>query len=169
MKKIIFLMRVCVAFVLFTNCTDKNSKILIEIPDANFKAYLLENFDKNKDGNISLAEASWVKEIDCSNRNIQNLSGIEKFMELESLNCSNNQLDELELQYNKKLNRLICTGNNDPFNIYVGFSSPLLISNFKKPANNVEPQINQATNPLDMTKCSFDNNKMVIIAVKYDY
>jgi len=62
------------AMILLSNCSGIDSKV----------------FDTNNDGMISVLKAKTVKEIDCSNRNIKDLTGIEKFENLERLICSNN-------------------------------------------------------------------------------
>ncbi len=164
MNKIILSLGVCSTLLLFSNCTNKDSKVMLEIPDAKFKTYLLENFDKNADGNISLSEAKAVKEIDCSGLEIEVLNGIEKFASLESLDCSNNQLDELEIRYNKKLNKLVCTGNKEPLFIYIGMSSPLRNPNIQKPEANQPPQTaNMAVLPIDVSKVTYDKEKTNIM------
>ena len=104
MKRFILLLNTFVLVLAVLGCTQKNKQAAVKsvddnttyvsIPDANFKAFLLENFDANKDGEISLAEAKAVTDLDCSGKNIKKLDGIEKFTNLESLNCSNNQLEE---------------------------------------------------------------------------
>ena len=144
---------------LFSNCIDKDSKLIVEIPDANFKAYLLEHFDTNKDGDISLSEAKTIKEIDCSSRNINTLTGIEKFENLEKLNCANNNLGELELRYNKKLNRLVCTNNNNSMMVYLSMSSPLKNRNFVRPKDNATPEDAILINPIDVSKCIYDDGR----------
>ena len=157
MKKIILSLSVCSMMLLLSNCKD----VIVEIPDANFKAYLLENFDTNNDGNISQSEADAVKEINCSGREIKDLAGIEKFTNLESLDCSNNKLDDIEVQHNKKLNKLACKGNNIPFAIYIGMSSPLKNSAIKEPAAGNTPSnesMSTITTPLDNSKCSYDKD-----------
>ena len=166
-------------FLLLSNCTNRNSKsadkepvealdemAIIEIPDANFNAYLLENFDADKDGAISLAEAKKIITIDCSGREIKSLDGIEKFENLEFLNCSNNQLFELELRYNKKLERLICINNDTPDDdllaIYIGMSSPLRNKEIQQPLEKEEEQIF----PVDINKCTLDDK--IFISLSYD-
>jgi len=167
MKNLILSLSVCTMLLLFFNCSGNsknsdNSKIsddneIVEIIDANFKAYLLENFDKNSDGNISLSEAKAVKAINCAGKNIENLTGIEKFENLESLDCSNNDLIELEIKYNKKLNKLVCTGNKDQMFIYIGMSSPIRNQNIQRPKDNTPPQeVSSITTPLDLSKCTYD-------------
>lgn len=137
----------------------EESKTYFAIPDANFKAYLLENFDVNKDDKISLSEAKAVKEIDCSKRNIKVLDGIENFVNLERLICNDNQLEELELRYNKKLNWIVCKNNIDPLNIYFAKSSPLKNKKFVLPKNNDTPEPAQLVNPIDVSKVIFDAGK----------
>lgn len=156
MKKIILSISVCSVMLLFSACEDKDSKVMVEIPDANFKTYLLENFDKNSDGNISLSEAKAVKEINCSGKGIEKLDGIEKFENIVSLDCSNNQLDELEIRYNKKLNKLVCKGNKEPLTVYLGMTSPLRNPNVQKPANNAPSQADLNPQLLDESKCTYD-------------
>jgi len=168
MRKIILFISVLSLALLLSNCTNKSSKsiddskIAVEIPDANFKAFLMENFDTDKDGKISLAEAMAVTEINCSNRNIKDLTGIEKFENLVKLNCSNNQLDELELSYNKKIDWLNCSGNVDGMYVYFAMSSPISNKNFVLPENKADFTPEEAValgNPIDVNKCVFDWNK----------
>ena len=159
MKRVIRSMSVLSLMFLLASCVNKDSKQFVEIPDANFKAYLLENFDADKDGYISLSEAKAVIEINCSNRNIEALDGIEKFENLERLVCNDNQLDELELRYNKKLNWLVCNNNIVPLTIYFGMSGSLLNKNFVLPNENETPEAAQLINPFDVSKGVFDLDK----------
>lgn len=90
----------------------------IYIPDIDFRAYCIANFDTDKDGEISHAEALEVTNIDCSGEDgeyfmgtIHSLEGIEYFSNLQFLNCSNFQLHELDLSCNTQLLSLICDEN----------------------------------------------------------
>ena len=167
MKKFILTVSVLSAMFLLANCFGKAKKVnkvneaIVEIPDANFKSFLLENFDTNGDGNISLQEAKAVKKMDCSGKNIESLDGIEKFENLEYLDCSSNRLEEVELRYNKKLDRLICTNNDsdDYLRIYFGMSSPLVKKDYKRPADNREPDVATMVNFVDVNRCLFDGGK----------
>ena len=72
----------------------------VYIPDANFKKYLVKNakINTNRDSEIQLSEAkSYSGSIDCSNRSIQDLKGIEAFTTLTSLNCSFTRLASLDV------------------------------------------------------------------------
>lgn len=86
----------------------------LNIPDANFKEYLLENCDMNKDGRLTLSDAEkWnssesVKTFEVSNKNISSLKGIEYFTALEDLNCNNNQLTSLDVSNCTALTWLYC-------------------------------------------------------------
>ncbi|MDD6773223.1 MAG: BACON domain-containing carbohydrate-binding protein [Bacteroidales bacterium] len=110
----------------------------INIPDANFKAYLVENFDKNGDGEISALEAEAVTHLSVSTREIKSLEGIGYFINLQWLVCTpkyvsttgdldgnfklfdeNGQevygsLSELNLENNIRLTHLNCSGNPIP-------------------------------------------------------
>lgn len=85
----------------------------IQFEDANFKAYCVENFDTDGDGEISTAEAAVVTTIQCQSRSITSLSGIQYFTALTSLNCSNNQLTSLNVSNHTSLSSLNCSYNNN--------------------------------------------------------
>ena len=65
-----------------------NNNDIVNIPDANFKKYLVGNKDINTNGDkeIQVSEASVFNDtIDCRSMNISNLKGIEAFTALTSL------------------------------------------------------------------------------------
>ena len=86
----------------------------VNIPDANFKAYLVGDTDINTNGDneIQVSEASafngWL---DVFDENISNLKGIEAFTALKILNCEDNQLTSLDVSKNTALKTLDCYGN----------------------------------------------------------
>jgi hypothetical protein len=84
----------------------------VQFEDANFKAYCVENFDKDGDGKVSLREARNVEEIDvyCRN-NIKSLKGIEFFINLKKLICGWNELTSLDVSQNTALVYLRCEQN----------------------------------------------------------
>lgn len=84
----------------------------VQIPDAIFRTYILENFDVNKDGEISSEEADAIIKIECYTRGISSLEGIEFFPNLEELHCSNNKLTKLDISNNTKLKILRPFRNN---------------------------------------------------------
>lgn len=69
--------------------------ILVDIPDAQFRAYLAAEFDTNSDGILTPQEAASVTGIWCPSRQISSLQGIELFTNLTILDCSYNKLTEL--------------------------------------------------------------------------
>ena len=122
---------------------DYISKGNISVEDANFKAYLVANFDTDGDGEISYAEAEEITVIDVSTDNISSVTGIEcmpnlqglivygrtwnlggsgkltaldvsKNMALTNLDCCNNQLTSLDVSKNTALTNLSCGGNQLP-------------------------------------------------------
>ena len=80
-------------------------------PDALFRDYIAENADMDADGQLSELEVSGVTGIDVSDMGIQDLRGIEYFTELESLDCSGNELTSLDLSANAKLQSLNAENN----------------------------------------------------------
>ena len=111
----------------------------VMIPDANFKSYLVESFDADGDGELSNSEVQAVHKIECIDRPLHSLDGIEAFTALEELDCSyanhfergglkkidvshnallkvlrcdNNSLDTLDVSHNNELRELHCRNNN---------------------------------------------------------
>ena len=86
----------------------------IYIPDANFKSYLVDNFDTDGDGEISEEEALAVTEIDiaASLATVRSLAGVEYFVNLERLDCSYNRLTSLDLSRNTNLKELNASNNS---------------------------------------------------------
>lgn len=83
----------------------------VNIPDANFKAFLVGNssINTNADTEIQVSEASaYTGGINCNNMSISDMSGIEAFTSLTTLECSYNPLDNLDLSYNTVLATFYC-------------------------------------------------------------
>lgn len=89
------------------NCTQN-----INIPDSNFKQYLLQNFDYNNDGQICDSEAEKALIINCQNLNISSVEGINSFKNVALLNVSQNHILDLHIDNLKELTTLDCTYNN---------------------------------------------------------
>ena len=89
----------------------EEEKEIVPIPDENFKAYLVENFDTDNDGEISETEALVIKDIRCSRMEIASLSGIAYFTNLEILLCNENKLSSVDVSKNLQLKTLECGGN----------------------------------------------------------
>lgn len=60
----------------------------VEFEDANFKAYCVENFDTDGDGEISFTEAATVINMDFYTDNIKSIEGIRYFTNLQSLKAN---------------------------------------------------------------------------------
>ncbi len=80
-------------------------------PDTNFRTWVSNNCDTDKNGRLTKSELAQVTSMDVSNKNISNLKGIEYFWELTSLNCSVNNLTSLDLSWQASLTTLNCSGN----------------------------------------------------------
>ena len=83
----------------------------VNIPDANFKAYLVGNsaINTNGDSEIQVSEANAFNgTIYCNSLNISDLTGIEAFTVLTTLFCEYNQLTSLDVSNNLALTNLYC-------------------------------------------------------------
>jgi len=101
--------------VIITLFTCSVSAQNVNIPDVNFKTYLLGNASINTvaDGDISVAEAAnFDGVILCAGLGIADLTGIEAFTGTIRLDCSGNLLTTLDLSANTGLwNHLYVNGN----------------------------------------------------------
>ncbi|AUC83475.1 T9SS type A sorting domain-containing protein [Lacinutrix sp. Bg11-31] len=83
----------------------------VNIPDVNFKAALVanNNININNDAEIQVSEASaYTGTISVSNLNIQDLTGIEAFTEIISLQAfGNSSLTSINVSQNTKLTQLL--------------------------------------------------------------
>ena len=79
-------------------------------PDANFLKYVEKIIDTDHSGTLSLEERN-ATVIYVLGMGIKDLTGIEFFPELENLDCSENQLTQLDVSKNPKLERLVCYEN----------------------------------------------------------
>lgn len=88
------------------------TEVLVEIDDLNFLSALIEQgVDTNGDDMISHGEAEAVVSLDISDREISDMKGIEAFVNLDTLNCINNQLTSLDISGNQNLEILWCRDN----------------------------------------------------------
>ncbi|MFN3754798.1 T9SS type A sorting domain-containing protein [Flavobacterium sp.] len=112
--------------VLLFAISTANSQI-VNIPDANFKAKLLQSsaiadiaynsigtkikIDQNDNGDIEISEALEVYRLNLNFGTISNLEGIASFANLRYLYCNNNQILELNLSSLINLRELECYSN----------------------------------------------------------
>ena len=80
-------------------------------PDANFRSYVMSNFDKDKSGSFSQEELDAVTAIYVNNQNISSLKGVEFFEQVRWIHCYRNQLTDLDVSKNTELRELHCYEN----------------------------------------------------------
>ena len=106
--------------ILVISCADisrmhaKNRVAINErnFPDDNFRKYILDAFDTNKNGFLSDQEIYYVRNIHCENMNIENVKGIEHFPYLVGLWCLNNHIKSWNLSGNPHLKGIWCSHND---------------------------------------------------------
>lgn len=81
------------------------------IPDEILKGYLVDNYDDDYDGEISVAEAEYITMVNCSGMDISDITGLEACPNLVTLNCSNNNIKTIELPNLTELRTVTCDGN----------------------------------------------------------
>ncbi|MFY9116988.1 MAG: hypothetical protein WBK97_08115 [Bacteroidales bacterium] len=90
----------------------RQKSVPVVIPDKAFKAYCLSVIDVSRTGGrIMSDQMAALERISVSDRGIMSLQGIEYCTGLKTLICMNNNIEELDLQYNEALEMLICSGN----------------------------------------------------------
>jgi hypothetical protein len=105
--------KILLYFVLFTLSFIGKAQI-VNIPDPNFKNYLVNNtnINTNGDNEIQVSEAqAYDGGIYVSTLHIQDLTGIEAFPNIIQLTCSGNQLTSIDLSHNTSLFALDCYDN----------------------------------------------------------
>lgn len=131
----------------------------ISIPDDVFKNYLLNNYDADGDGVISVSEAEGVVEIDVSNMNpaVSSLSGINALVNLRTLKCSGNEIASIDLSGNKKV-KTVVAGNNRLGTIVL----PASVTSLDLSGNNLT-QIYSDTRQglLYLETCNVSNNSLM--------
>ena len=88
-------------------------------PDAKFQEYLKtatrpgtsDKIDKNGDGILSAEERNLIYKMDVKESGIKDLTGIQWFPNLVTLDCSKNQLTSLKLSSNNEIVSLNCDDN----------------------------------------------------------
>lgn len=96
-----------------TSQRDETGDVRIDpahFPDAKFLEYV-KQFDTDGNGSLSQAELEKVTVIYVLGMGIKDLTGIEFFPKLEDLDCSENQLTQLDVSKNPMLKRLVCYEN----------------------------------------------------------
>ena len=84
---------------------------IVNIPDAQFKTALLNNYpviDTNGNGEIELGEALAVQSINIASKVVGNITGIKSFANLKSFNCSYNHINNMDLSGMDSLQDVQC-------------------------------------------------------------
>ena len=79
-------------------------------PDAAFREYVT-GFDSDGDGYFSAEELNAVTDISCNSKGIRDLTGIENFSRLRTLNCEWNYLENVDLSANTALEEVSLCAN----------------------------------------------------------
>jgi Leucine-rich repeat (LRR) protein len=111
--KQLFTLLTCI--ILFTTCKPKDpTPSIITGLDPNFEKYLVDKkIDKDGkiNGQMNSADAIGVESLEIRGLQIKSLAGIEKFVDLKSLICQENQLSNLDVSKNLNLKYLHCQRN----------------------------------------------------------
>ncbi len=129
------------------------------IPDSIFEQKLINlGYDNIHNGWVATDSINNIDSLDISSISsiykIYDLSGIEDFSNLQYLNCSNNNLDTLNLNYNQYLKHIICVADSiEVLMIDSLFSLQILQCN----ENNIT-ELTLTGNPtIDSLECSNNN------------
>ncbi len=153
---------------------DSKENIIFE--DANFKAYLVANFDTDGDGEISKEEALAITMIDVDTDNIESLAGIEHMANLTELNCEGpfvmsgyepeegrGKLKTLDVSKNTKLTKLYCGFNQFSS---LDLTSNVLLERLRCAGNDLN-NLDVSKNT-ELTRLTAYNNHLSSIDVSYN-
>lgn len=103
MKEIIKIQLFLFVMVLHIQCRKENDPP-VKIDDPSFLNALIRiGVDINGDSIISYYEADKITSLKVNSENISDMTGIEAFVNLDTLLCYNNQLNSLDLSGNSRL------------------------------------------------------------------
>jgi hypothetical protein len=95
---------------LFCQCDTAEPDILVDIPDRGFLSGLIAaGVDTDGDGQISYPEAGAARSVNLPPAGIKDLTGLEAFVNLDSLSITLNPLTTVDLSGNTMLSFLSCT------------------------------------------------------------
>ena len=121
------------------------------IPDDHFEQALIDlGYDDQLDNYVSTQVISRIEELDVSNRNIQDLSGIEDFVSLQRLICNQNNLKNINLSNNPHIYKLFLQDNELSDLDLTPLTSIFILDIRNNPFTCVqvnETQLNQIENP----------------------
>lgn len=129
----------------------------VDIPDVNFKNYLLNNssINTNGDNEIQLSEAeNYSGTISVYNDNISDLTGVEAFTAITGLRCGNNNLTSLDVSKNTLLTALHFDDNNI---ISIDLSNNTLLEELSCEHNQLNSLVLPNTSTLQKIECNNNN------------
>jgi Leucine-rich repeat (LRR) protein len=140
----------------------------VYIPDANFKAALLADaaINTNNDSEVQYGEAeAYTGTIDVASLGISDMTGLEAFKSVTGLNCSANNLIQLNIRFNNRLESIDCS-NNELTSLDVGNNLALEALNcgsnqlkgFSLSTNNNLRQLDCQSNQLEQLDLSVNVN-----------
>ncbi len=135
---------------------------VVNIPDANFKAYLVgeAGINTNGDSEIQVSEALTIIFLDVTFKSISDLTGLEAFTSLTSFYCSSNQITSLDISANTALTTLQCTDNTiSILDVSTNTALTSLLCNLNSISN-----LDLSANP-SLTTLNFGYNSLVNVDV----
>ena len=144
------------------------SSSLVDIPDPNFEAFLIDSnidLDGEINGQMDYGQALEFTILDMSEitPNINDLKGIEAFINLKDFNFTNQNITTIDLSRNIQLERLDCSNtdltsieltNNSKLKIYTGVANSITSIDFSKNVElrEIDVEGNEFLTELDLTK-----------------
>lgn len=114
-KQLLSFIRFIKSLIILLLFSGVNFAQIVNIPDANFKAFLVADasINTNMDTEIQVSEANaYTGTIDVSSQGITDLTGIEAFTSIANLNADDNSITSVDLSQNTQLTNLHLTNND---------------------------------------------------------
>ena len=128
-------------------------------PDENFRNFLTSQ-SYGSDGVLKDAELASITVMDVSRKSVASLKGIELFTALQDLDCSSNQLTELDLSQNTQLLYLECSQNQLTSLDVSGLTSLQILFCYRNKLQSLD-----VTTNTNLTKLAFFENEVAEIDV----
>lgn len=103
-----------IGLILAIVISSRGNRIAVDeahFPDEMFRAMIERTVPHRRKGSFTEEELLQVKSLDCSHAKIRDLTGIGLFPNLETLNCSENELTSIDLSQNPALVTVNCAKN----------------------------------------------------------
>ncbi len=119
-----------ISFLLILSTSQIQAQI-VNIPDANFKAALVNHvtvIDSSGDGEIQVSEAnSFIGSLNIGSSNISDFTGLETFISTSSIECNDNPADSIDFSQNVSVTNIAVGGSNL---VYVHLGNLPLLTDF---------------------------------------